>query len=156
MAFLDFIKNRQEQQPVGEQQSQQQQPETAKQMYSREAVEAKAAEKPVAQIPESDKASARDIGSRVEQYSQDRAGNAFTGAPAPADSSAAPQAMRQDANGQDKSAPALSPTDGQVAKTALEKAPDSPSQGSQEKEPSSQSPAHTPNPPQRDRGGWER
>ena len=154
MALLDFIKNRQEQQPVSEQQSRQQQPETAKQMYTREAVEAKAAEKPVAQIPESDKASARDIGSRVEQYSQDRAGNGPTAAPA--DSSAAPQAMRQDANGQDKSAPALSPTDGQVAKTALEKAPDSPSQGSQEKEPSSQSPSHTPNSPQRDRGGWER
>ena len=50
MAFLEWIKNRGEHQPAGEQQSQQQ-PETAKQMYTRQDAEERVNAKPASQIP---------------------------------------------------------------------------------------------------------
>jgi len=146
MAFLDFIKNRGEQRPVAEQQSQQQKPELPNQQTLRENAPAKT----VAAMPEAAKARAREIGSQVNHERNDVAQNSVAQTPAPADSASSPKVMRQDMTGRDKSQPALSPTDGQVANTALEKTEQ---MQSQEQRPS---PAHTPHPHTRDRGGWER
>jgi len=114
MAFLDFIKNRNasRQQPVADH-AQAQKPETARQMYAREAAQDKAAEKPI--TPE------------IKAYT-DRALAAITKAtqhispqaPPPASDGGTQAAQLQKQHNQDKTQAALSPTDGTVGKTALQ------------------------------------
>jgi hypothetical protein len=105
MAFLDFIKNRNAspQQSVAKES---QQPETAKQMYTREAAQAKS--KPVEQISPDEKAKAADIGTDLKKtmglHGPDGNG------PAPAGGAASPEAVRQNMTGQNRAAEALSPT----------------------------------------------
>lgn len=127
MALLDFIKNRQ-QQPA---EASQQKPETAKEMYSREASEGRAGQKPVEQIPDNAKSAARDLGARLDNASQpiQQTGPAQASAP---EGASGPEPMRQKMTAQDKDAPELSPTSGQMGQTANEKEA-APAQESSEK-----------------------
>jgi hypothetical protein len=121
--FLDFIKNRN----VSQQQSvankpQDQKPETAKEMHSRQAAQEKAAEKPI--TPEI-KAQADRAMATINKASQH-----LEPQPAPAaPDGGSPAAHLQKQNHQEKAQPALSPTDGAAGKTAAqdkEKAPEKP------------------------------
>ena len=118
MAFLDFIKNRQEQRPVGEQQSQQQQPETAKQMYSREAAQEKATAPSVRNLSPEQLAEARDIGSKLQPTTSPDPTNPSPSSSAPTEApSGAPdnqQPMKQLSMSQEKGAPDLSPSSAQL------------------------------------------
>jgi len=107
MAFLDFIKNRDGQRPVSEQQSQQQKPD-----ISREESNAVSEQpgKTVSHLPEDIRARARDIGSRIEQSAQNIEQSAGTVPQAPTEATGNQQPMRQNMTAQDKPAPDLSPT----------------------------------------------
>jgi hypothetical protein len=131
MALLDFIKNRQ-QQPSGEQ-SQQPEPETAKEMYSRQAAQEKTDQKPVQQIPEADKSQAKELGARLDKATQHIQQGAPAQTPAPADSTGSPQPMAQKMMNQDTAAPALSPTSAQSGTRESQQEAPAPSGESQAK-----------------------
>jgi hypothetical protein len=116
MAFLDFIKNRGEQRPVGEQQSQQQQPETAKQMYTRESAQEKANR--IAPTPDQE-SRAQKIGDEIRNATQP-AQERVAAAPAAPEDQGSNSAYLQNQNNQERSQEALSPTDNTVGKTALQ------------------------------------
>lgn len=119
MAFIDWIKNRNAApQQGGADKSQQQKPETAKQMYAREAAQEKAGKSSVDQMPPEQKAKAQEIGAKMEQAT--RPDGPGGNSPAPAGGAASPEAMRQNMTGQERSAPALSPTGAHAGKTAQE------------------------------------
>ena len=120
MAFLDFIKNRQQ---PGAEQSQQQKPETAKEMYTRQAEQERAGQKPVQQLPDSEKSQARELGARLDKATQHLRQDAAPQTPARADSTGSREPMRQKMMAQDEHAPALSPTSAQRGQTANEKSP---------------------------------
>jgi hypothetical protein len=134
MAFLDFINNRQGQSPAGEQQAQEQKPETAKQMYAREAAQDTASRKPEPQIPDAEKSKARELGARIDSVAQDAQQKAPAPAQAPEGGTSTPAAERQMMTGQDKAAPALSPTSAQKGTPATEKDASSQDASSQSKE----------------------
>lgn len=158
MAFLDFIKNRDGQRPTAEQQSQQQKPENAKEMYTRKDAQDRAAMKSLESVPEQSKADIAEIRARLEKGSQHLNQGAASPTAAPADSTASPEPSRQKIAGQDKAAPELSPTSLQAGKTSQEKDAGSPSveQTSIEKTSPSPTPSASPTPSPRGRGGWER
>jgi hypothetical protein len=110
MAFLDFIRNRQEQ--SAEQSSQSQKPETAREMYARQAEQGAARQRSVGELPEADKTQAREIGARLDKATQYLRQDSEAPAPAP-DSTGSPEPMRQNMMGQDNAAPDLSPTNAQ-------------------------------------------
>jgi hypothetical protein len=120
MAFLDFIKNRQQ---SAAEQTQQQKPETAKEMYSRQAEQETAGQKPVQQLPDAEKSQARELGARLDKATQHVRQDAAPETPARADSTSSPEPMRQKMMAQDEQAPALSPTSAQLGQTANEKSP---------------------------------
>jgi hypothetical protein len=130
MAFLDFIKYRQsgQQQPV-DQSAQQPKPETAKEMYSRQAELERTGQKSVQQMPVAEKSQASALGARLDKATQHIQQNAPSQTPAPADGTSGPEPMRQNMTGQDKAAPNLSPTSAQMGQTANEKTAAAPSQG---------------------------
>jgi hypothetical protein len=128
-SFLDFIKNRHSQQQGGEHQSQQQQPETAKQMYAREAGKEKAAAKSVSQISDEQKARVDKVGADLQKSIQTPG---TENAPSsPTDSTDSAQPMRQPMMNQDKTAPTLSPTSAQAGAPTTEQESASPSHDSQ-------------------------
>jgi hypothetical protein len=133
MALLDFIKNRQGQSPTAEQQSQQQKPETAKEMYTRQATQERADQKPVQQIPEADKSQAKELGARLDKATQHIQQSAPALTPAPADSTGSPQPMAQKMMNQDTAAPALSPTSAQSGTRESQQEAPAPSGESQTK-----------------------
>jgi hypothetical protein len=110
MAFLDFVKNRQ-QQPTPEQ-NQNQKPETAKEMYSRQSAQDKAEARPI--TPEI-KAKADRAMATMNKASQHVDSQGKTEA---SESSGSPQAQLQKQHNQDKTQEALSPTDHTAGKTA--------------------------------------
>jgi hypothetical protein len=125
MAFTDWIKNRNaSQQPSVAENSQQQKPETAKEMYSREAAQEKAKAKPI--TPEI-KAQADRVTATMDKATQHMQTPA---AAAPAEGGTnSPHLQKQ--NRQDKTQAALSPTDdaagkaaGQAKQPAPEKTPE--------------------------------
>lgn len=126
MALLDFIKNRHSQQAAAEQQSQQQHPETAKQMYSREAGEEKTAAKPVRQISNEQMARVDKVGTDLQKAMQVRGTENVPSTPTEGTDNAQP--MRQPMMNQDKAAPALSPTSAQAGTHATEQESTAPSQ----------------------------
>ncbi len=157
MAFLDFLKRQSsEQQPVAET-SQQQKPETAKEMYTREAANEKAARKPVEHMPEDAKAQARETGALLDKATQ-HLNSDRSPAQAPQGSSESPEASRQNMTHQDKAAHDLSPTSAQKGTPSHEQKSPSVS----ERTPEAPKPDKTPSPmpeapaPSRSRGGWER
>jgi hypothetical protein len=123
MAFLDFIKNRNasQQQSVANK-SQEQKPETAKEMYARETAQEKAAARPI--TPEI-KAQADRALATINKASQH-----LQSPPAPAaPDGGSPAAHLQKQSHQEKAQAALSPTDDSAGKTAAqgnEKAPEKP------------------------------
>jgi hypothetical protein len=110
MALLDFIRNRGGQNPATEQQSQQQQPETAKQMYTRQDAEERTNAKPANQIPPDQRERVEAVKSDIQKATQFQGQSSEAGAPAQQDSATSPQPMAQKAMGQDNVAPDLSPT----------------------------------------------
>jgi hypothetical protein len=125
MAFLDFIRNRQQQSP--EQSSQQQKPETAREMYTRQAGEERAGAKPMEQLPQADRDQAKELGARLDKATQHLRQDAPAQTPSPSDSAGSPEAMRQNMTGQENAAPSLSPTSAQRGTTEQERPADSPS-----------------------------
>ncbi len=112
MAFLDFLKKRQQQttQPKPEQPK----PETAKQMYTREAAAESAAVKPIS--PEI-KAQAARVMATMDKASQ------YAQPPSPRiapETAGSPAAQLQNQHGQGKTQVALSPTDGASGKTVTQ------------------------------------
>jgi hypothetical protein len=122
VAFLDFISNRQESQRQSGRDIQQQKPETAKEMYAREAAGEKGKYTPAERMPESEQVKVKEISSRMQNLGQgvQRDHVSQTPAPGAAENSSSPQAMRQKMANQDKASPALSPTSEQSGKTAAE------------------------------------
>jgi hypothetical protein len=127
MSFLDFIKNRQQ---AEQEQASQPKPETAKEMYSRQAEQESAGRNAVAQIPDADKAQAKELGARLDKATQHIQQGASSSPEAPADGASSPEPMRQNMTAQDKEAPALSPTSGQRGAVEHEQESPAPSQGS--------------------------
>lgn len=130
MGFTDWIRNRQanRQQSVA-QNTQEQKPETAKQMYNREAAQEEANRKPIEpQISEPHKVETRaaaELFDKVVRQPQGQGAPAQT--PIPSDASGSPEAVRQKATNQDKSAAALSPTSAQKGTPETEKQTPAPS-----------------------------
>jgi hypothetical protein len=122
VAFLDFIRNRQTsaQQSVASTQ-QAQKPETAKQMYTREAANEKVNRTPVERMPEDQRAKAREIGARLDKATHHL--NQEVPAVAPSDGMNNQAAMRQSMTGQERTAPALSPTGGHAGRTPSDTPP---------------------------------
>ena len=123
MALLDFIKNRNaaQQQSVANR-PQEQKPETAKEMHTRQAAQDKAAERPITPEIKAQADRAMATINKASQHLQPQ--------PAPAaPDGGSPAAHLQKQNHQDNAQPALSPTDGAAGKTAAqdkEKAPEKP------------------------------
>jgi hypothetical protein len=135
MAFLDFVKNRQDQQSA---QQTEQKPETAKAMY-------------IQQLSDADRSQSKELGARLDKATQHIQQDTQPGAAAPADGTGSPEPMRQKMTAQDKAAPSLSPTSGQMGTPASEKDATQPSQESPKPEA-----VKAPSMPQHSRGGWER
>jgi hypothetical protein len=138
MAFLDFINNRQaaQQQSVA-QTSQEQKPETAKEMYARQDTQDKAASKTITPEIKSQADRAMATMNKASEHVQSPAKRT-----AP-ETGSAPQAQLQNQSRQDKTQESLSPTDGTAGKTAVqgkekasEKAPQRAQQTVQRKPPS--------------------
>jgi hypothetical protein len=86
-------------------------PENAKQMYAREAANEKA--RPIEQIPDGDKASAKAIGERIDRMTQ-HLRDALSEPSGQAGFGGSPAAGRQNMIGQETPQEALSPTDGRA------------------------------------------
>lgn len=112
MAFLDFLKQRQAERQ--QTQATKPQPETAKQMYTREAARDNAAIKPV--TPEL-RAQAARVMSAMDKASYHMQASSAQTAPATAGN---PAAQVQNQHGQDRTQAALSPTDGVAGKTVTQ------------------------------------
>lgn len=117
MAFLDFVKNRQQSQSA--EQSQQSKPETAKEMYSRETSQSTAGAKSMQQMPPEQQAKVAEISGKLQQATQ-HMGQAEAPSSAPQDGTTSPQPMAQKMTSQDKAAPALSPTSMQAGTRSTE------------------------------------
>ena len=111
MAFIDWIKEKvaAKQQPAPQAQ---QKPETAKEMYTRESAQDAAQRTPVAQMPESEKAKARELGETINNSSQPKPQNDNVKSET-REGATSPQPMRQTMAQNDNHAPALSPTSAQ-------------------------------------------
>jgi hypothetical protein len=118
MAFLDFIRNRNRQQSVA-QTSQERKPETAKAMYTRQAMEEKANRVAPTQDQE---ARARKIGEEFRKATQHSEQPVRPPSNGPNDDTNR-AAQRDKQNRQDKTQEALSPTDGTAGKTASQEKP---------------------------------
>jgi hypothetical protein len=156
MAFLDFIQNRKasQQRPAAANTPQTPKPETAKEMYSRQAARETVNPKALEQLSPDQRAKVDAIKERLEKATQHIDKNAQSPASAPSDSMGNREALRQSMTGQDKTAPALSPTSAETGRTAVGNAP----------APSNETPAKTPAKPAerapqtvpRPRPSWER
>jgi hypothetical protein len=125
MALLDFIRNRDGQQQTAEPQSQQQ-PETAKQMYSREATVDQAA-KPSDLVRSDQQARLAQAQALFSKGTQDTPQKTPAPTSAPEEGATSPQPMRQAMTGQETVAPELSPTSAQASARAQDvEAPSAP------------------------------
>jgi hypothetical protein len=141
MAFLDWLKER-----PAPRQDVTQRPEPSWQKYP-----AQEQYNPVAQMSESEKAKAREIGERINRATQ-HLQPGENSRPSPVEDASGNGPHRQNQSNQQRVAPALTPTDGNVGKTSQE-AENRPSP----KAPENPTPVQTPpRSPQRGRGGWER
>ena len=156
MGLLDFIKNRMasRQQAVAEN-AQEKKPETAKEMYAREAKQEEASRKPLDRMPPEQQAQVAEIKSRLEKATQFNQPEPPPNTPAPAGGR---QALRQMSMNQDEAAPPQSPTSAQMGSTETQKkAPSRSSERSEE--PSKPSPTPRNDRPQtlpRRPPSWER
>jgi hypothetical protein len=120
MAFLDFIKNRMANgQQADAPKPQQAKPETAKQMHTREAAQP-TAQKPMNQMPPEQLQKVSEIRARLEMATQHAGPESPTRQASPTDAPVTQEAMRQNMTGQDKTAPAMSPTNAHSGMTSVE------------------------------------
>jgi hypothetical protein len=120
VALLDFIKNRKaSQQQSASQASQAPKPETAKQMYTRQASEQQPRDS-VDRLPADQKATVDEIKAELAKSMGPNHHEGNKPSPAPAGGAASPEAMLQNMTGQDKTASALSPTSAHTGKTAAQ------------------------------------
>lgn len=115
MAFLDFLKKRQQQTAAPKPQ----QAETAKQMHTREAGQ-QTKQNSLDQMPQEQRAKIDEIKARMERATQHSELQSVSRQASQADAPVTQEAMRQNVTAQDKTAPALSPTSAQTGKTSLE------------------------------------
>jgi hypothetical protein len=147
MAFLDFIKNRQSQQQPSESAAK---PETAKEMYTREAGQEKPAFKPN-ELSQSDKASLTKAQELYQQGTSQGKDSPQVPAPAPEGATSA-QPMAQMSMNQDKAAPALSPTSAQTGtRTNEQESPSAPNESQTQSKAQEQAKTMARRPP-----SWER
>ena len=120
MGFLDFIRNRQGQRPAAEPQSQQQKPETAKEMYTRQASQETPAAKPLnQQISPEQMARVDAVKADLQKATQQPGPETPPTTPTPS-GAANPQPMQQNMMNQDNAAPDLSPTSAQAGSRAMD------------------------------------
>jgi hypothetical protein len=131
MALLDFMKNRNasQQQSVANK-PQEQKPETAKEMYTREAVQEKANR--IAPTPDQEQR-AQKIGEEMRKATQHLEQPAPPAANAPADGGSN-AALLQKQNHQGKAQEAMSPTDDAAGKTAAQDKQPAPEKTTQRQE----------------------
>ena len=122
MAFLDWVKSKSQQQSIVSK-SQETKPETAKEMYTREAAQEKANLKPLDQMPADQRAKVEAIKATLEKATQHIDKSAQAPSPAAADGTGNREAVRQNMTGQDRTAPALSPTSAEAGRTGQSNAP---------------------------------
>jgi hypothetical protein len=129
MAFLDFIKNRGEQQPAVEQQSQQdRKTEISQDLSTRQSSRNLAAKEAVTRLPRDIRSEAQQLGGRINRIAENSRDDAPALPQAPADATGNQQPMRQAMMGQDKPAPDNSPTSAQKGVRAEEvESPSAPS-----------------------------
>jgi hypothetical protein len=155
MALLDFIKNRNagKQGPATEK-SHEQKPETAKEMYTRQA-QGNVSQKGLNDMPPEQRAKVEAVKSTLEKATQhiDRIAHIPPGGPT--DNTGNRDALRQNMTGQDKAVPALSPTSAEAGQPATDKSASAPSN-----EPSAKTPEKSAGRMQqtlpRPRPSWER
>jgi hypothetical protein len=116
MALLKFLKERQQQ----VNQDKPAQPETAKQMYARQEAQ-RSAQSPMDKMPAEQRAKVDEIKARIERATQHTGQEVSTRQTSPGDTPVTQEAMRQNMTGQDKTAPAMSPTSELAGKTSLER-----------------------------------
>jgi hypothetical protein len=120
MAFLDFIKNRMAKgQQADAPKPQQPKPETAKQMYTREAAQPPR-QNTLNQISPERFLQVNEIRARLQKATQYAGQESPARQASPADAPVSQEAMRQNMTGQDKTTPALSPTSAQTGMTSVE------------------------------------
>jgi len=123
MAFLDFIKNRQQ---PGQEQSQQSKPEIS-QDNSRQVAQESVGVKSVENMRPDQQARLAEAQSLFRQGTQQASPSVATSTPAPEDATSSPQPMRQNSMRQDKAAPDLTPTSAQAGVPSREaEAPSAP------------------------------
>ena len=115
MAFLDFIKER-TQQPVA-QTSQQPKPESAKEMYTREASQEQVARKPVEQMPEAEKQKAVEAAHPAAALMEKATQHQTQSHDAPSNRTDGKEALRHNQSGEEKTQEAMSPTDAHKGQT---------------------------------------
>ncbi len=123
MAFLDFIRKRNapEQQSIASKVPEQR-PETAKKMCTLQSRE-KANQKPMDRMPPDQQAKVDSIKATLERATQHVNKSPDAPASTPPEGTGSREAMRQNMTGQDKTAPALSPTSAETGQTAEKNAP---------------------------------
>jgi len=115
MAFLDFIKER-TQQPVA-QTSQQPKPESAKEVYTREASQEQATRKPVEQMPDAEKQKAVEAAHPAAALMEKATQHQTQSQDAPSNRTDGKEALRHNQSGQNKTQDAMSPTDAHKGQT---------------------------------------
>jgi len=124
MGFLGWIKNRSSQnhQPDSNR-APEPRPENAKRMYARQDGQERANLTPMDRMPPDQRAQVDAIKAKLEKATRHIDTNAPAPLPAAGESGGGHTAERQNMAGQEKTAPALSPTSAQAGKTPNENAP---------------------------------
>ena len=117
MAFLDFIKNRDGQRPIAEQQSQQQKPDVSQDVTAKVAQE-QSAPRPSELVRPGQQARLAEAQALYSKGTQEMPQPTSAPAPAPEGGATNPQPMRQPMTGQERVAPDMSPTSAQASARA--------------------------------------
>ena len=147
MGLLDFVKNRNQQQQ--EKPQEQQKPETAKEMYTRQGQE-QGAQRSVNDLSPQETAKVEAVRSQLDKATSHQ--RTESGQPQKQDNSSSPAAVRQNQNAQDKTAPNLSPTSGQAGRSSADQQPSKQEPSKQPEKTPEQRPQTMPRP----RPSWER
>jgi hypothetical protein len=111
MGFLDRFRG--EQQPAGQQQSQQQKPDVSQDVSTHQSSQNLSAKEAVTRLPEDVRSEARHLGERINKAAENSRADAPAMTQAPTDATSNQQPMRQAMSGQDNPVPDNSPTSAQ-------------------------------------------
>jgi hypothetical protein len=117
MAFLDFMKERAQAQRPDAQTAQEQKPESAKEMYTREAAQDHATRKPIEQMSDTAKQQAVEAAHPAAQLMEKATQHQGQSHDAPSNRSDGKEALRHNQSGHEKTQEAMSPTDGHKGHT---------------------------------------